>query len=158
MTRKFSVRRVSLIGGVTWAIRSSIISTRFGTVPRPSGAPQLYFALPGNPGASSLMFDQFVRPAIRAMTGARPIRRPRVMARMLEPWRKPVGIAGLVRGQLCERDGALVFRAALWQGSMSVRSLSGLGAVAIAPPEIAVLEAGALVAVESWGPVVAMSE
>jgi len=122
----------------------------FGVLPRNSRPPILFFALPGNPGASALTFDLLVRPAIRAMMGAREARRPRVQARLEKAMRKPAGLAALVRGTLVARDAVLWFRAAPLQGSMSIASLSGLAAVAIVAADATALEAGAMVDVEPW--------
>lgn len=125
----------------------------FGIVP--GRTPTLFFALPGNPGASALTFDALVRPAIRSMTRAEPLRRSRVLARLESPLTKPVGLTFLARGRLVASDGRLMFRPFAQQGSMSIGSLSGLGAVAVIPPEVSRADAGAMVEVEPWGPVTA---
>jgi molybdopterin biosynthesis enzyme len=46
----------------------------FGVIERAGRAPCLYFALPGNPGASALTFDLLVRPAMRRMMQASQVR------------------------------------------------------------------------------------
>lgn len=123
----------------------------FGVIP--GRAPTLFFALPGNPAASALAFDLFVRPAIRTMVRAKTIRRPRVKAFLGASVTKPKDLTQLVRGTLHSDAGRLVFQPAALQGSMSIPSLRGLGAVGILPEEITQVEAGELIDVEPWAPV-----
>jgi molybdopterin molybdotransferase len=123
----------------------------FGVIERP--LPALFFALPGNPGASALTFDLLVRVAARAMMGVPRPRRQRVEAKLEAPMKKPEGLTFLARGTLVSSGGELFFRAASLQGSMSIPSLKGLGAVAIVPASVSRLEAGSLVAVEPWASV-----
>ena len=122
----------------------------FGTIERGSTPPALFFALPGNPGASALTFDLLVRPALRAMQGALEPRRPRLIARLAHPLKVPAHLTFLARGRLKASDAGLVFESATLQGSMSIASLRGLGAVAIVPPGASHLDAGAEVSVEAW--------
>jgi molybdopterin molybdotransferase len=117
----------------------------FGTV-----GDSLLFALPGNPGASALTFDLLVRTAIRSILGAAPVRRSRVRARLTTAVTKPRGLEQLARGRCAVTESELSFEPAPLQGSMSIRSLAGLGAVAFLPAEATRVEAGALVDVELW--------
>jgi molybdopterin molybdotransferase len=130
----------------------------FGVIERAGRTPCLFFALPGNPGASALTFDLLVRPAMLRMVGASKMRRPRVRATLASVVKKPAELTQLVRGRLVARDGSLVFVPHAAQGSMSVTSLARLGAVALVPPGVSVLEAGAAAWVEPWGPVEADEE
>jgi molybdopterin molybdotransferase len=123
----------------------------FGVVDRGALPPALYFALPGNPAASALTFDLFVRPAIRQMLGALAVRRPRLCAVLDAPLRKPAHLTFLARGRLVSREAHLCFVPASLQGSMSIPSLSGLGGVAFVPEGVTRAEPGDLVEVERWG-------
>ncbi len=128
----------------------------FGVIDRPDVRRQLFFGLPGNPGAAALTFDVFVRPALFALQGASQPRRPRVLALLGETVDKPEHLTFLVRGRLVAKEAMLVFRpaaSALAGGSMSTRSLPNLGAVAVLPPGTGRVEAGRKVEVEPWGPV-----
>ncbi|MGH3873941.1 MAG: molybdopterin molybdotransferase MoeA [Pseudonocardiaceae bacterium] len=58
--------------------------------------------LPGNPVSSSVSFEMFVRPALRAAMGL-PAQRPRVIARLAETLDSPAGLRQFRRGAL---DGA----------------------------------------------------
>ncbi len=125
----------------------------FGVIERAGRTPCLFFALPGNPGASALTFDLLVRPAILRMLGVARVRRGRVRAALAGGLRKPPEVEQVVRGRLVAREGRLVFVPHAAQGSMSVTSLARLGAVAFVPVGVASLEAGEAVWVEPWGPV-----
>jgi molybdopterin molybdotransferase len=124
----------------------------FGAIERRSTRSTLFFALPGNPAASALTFDLLIRPVLRAMTGARPARRQRVKAKLESELKKPEGLTCFVRGTLVADGGTLLFRPAALQGSMSIASLHGLGGVAVVPPEVSWVAAGAMVDVEPWQP------
>jgi molybdopterin molybdotransferase len=79
----------------------------FGKVAMQPGAPQgagryrgvAVTALPGNPVSSSVAFEMFVRPALRAAMGL-PSRRPRVTARLTETVESPDGLRQFRRGRL----------------------------------------------------------
>lgn len=124
----------------------------FGTIPRKNAPDALFFALPGNPGASALTFDLLVRSAIRKMLGATRIRRNRVRATLASALTKPKGLEQLARGSCVVRDQSLIFEPASLQGSMSIRSLAGLGAVAFLPADATKVDAGAVIDVEMWSP------
>lgn len=130
----------------------------FGLVERAPSPPALFFALPGNPAASALTFDLFVRPALLAMQQATRTRRVRLTATLASDLSTPPKLTYLVRGRLTQRAGRLNFEPAHHQGSMSITSLSGLGAVAIVPPGQTHLKAGSQVEVEQWQPIGAQEQ
>ena len=74
---------------------------------RGDGAGPLVFGLPGNPVSAMMTFEQFVRPALRKLVGARRLFRPRLRATLGEPLRKKPGRLHFVRVTL-ERDGERV--------------------------------------------------
>lgn len=125
----------------------------FGLVDRAPLPPALFFALPGNPAASALTFDLFVRPALLAMQQATQPRRPRLQATLAVDLPTPPRLTYLVRGRLTQGSGGLSFEPAQQQGSMSITSLSNLGAVAIVPPGSPLWKAGRVVEVEVWQPI-----
>jgi molybdopterin molybdotransferase len=73
----------------------------FGRFPN---AGPLVFGLPGNPVSAMVSFEQFVRPALRKMTGHRAWFRPCLRAELTHPLQKQPGRLHFVRVRL-ERDG-----------------------------------------------------
>jgi molybdopterin molybdotransferase len=79
----------------------------FGKVAMQPGAPQgagryrgvPVAALPGNPVSSSVAFEMFVRPALRAAMGL-PAERPRLTVRLTEALDSPAGLRQFRRGKL----------------------------------------------------------
>ena len=68
----------------------------------------LVFGLPGNPVSAMMTFEQFVRPALRKMTGSKSWFRPLIRARLRGALRKKSGRLHFVRVRL-ERSGDEVF-------------------------------------------------
>ncbi len=79
----------------------------FGRVGDDGGRGPLVFGLPGNPVSAMMTFEQFVRPALLRMQGARRLHRPLVRARVDETLEKKPGRMHFVRVTL-ERDGDAV--------------------------------------------------
>jgi molybdopterin molybdotransferase len=105
---------------------------RFWTVALRPGSPATFgmvgsvpvFSLPGNPVASMVTFELFVRPALRQMTGHRELFRPRRDAVLQNEVDKRRGVRTLLRGVL-RHDGALPTVTTTGpQGSGILRSMS----------------------------------
>jgi molybdopterin molybdotransferase len=102
----------------------------------------LVFGLPGNPVSAMMTFEQFVRPALLKMIGARRWHRPLVRARLGEPMRKKPGRLHFVRVTL-ERDGdAIVARSTGNQSSGVLTSMTQAQGILIFAAEAAELRAG----------------
>jgi molybdopterin molybdotransferase len=109
------------------------------------------FGLPGNPVSSYVVFDQFVRPAIRKMAGFRKWTRDPIRARLVEPVRKARGLAEFVRAVLStDAGGAWTARAAGPQGSGIQMSLVRANGLLLLPPEPEAYAAGESVWAERW--------
>lgn len=86
----------------------------FGKVAMQPGGPQgagryrgvPVATLPGNPVSSSVSFEMFVRPALRAAMGL-PAQRPRVTARLTEALDSPAGLRQFRRGALDSAAGTV---------------------------------------------------
>lgn len=99
----------------------------------PSGAP--VFGLPGNPVSSMVVFELFVRPAIRAALGAREVQRPRAPVVLTTDYRKQPGRAHYVRAALRRDGGELHATPNARQGSGMLRSMLGVDALIELPIE-----------------------
>ena len=102
----------------------------FGTV---GGTP--VFGLPGNPVSALVSFELFARPALRQMTGHRPLFRPEVPAVADEPLlRRPDGKLHLVRVvATADDEGRVHVRSSGGQGSHLLRSMALANALALLP-------------------------
>ncbi|MGH3913182.1 MAG: molybdopterin molybdotransferase MoeA, partial [Pseudonocardiaceae bacterium] len=105
-------------------------------------------ALPGNPVSSSVSFEVFVRPALRAAMGL-PARRPRLTARLAEGLESPAGKRQFRRGALDAGSG----RVSLVGGPAShlLGALAKADCLIDIPESVTVLEAGAEVVVLRTG-------
>lgn len=124
--------------------------TWFGLAPRRPGlgpARGLVFGLPGNPVSAIVTFLLFVRPAIRAMLGARDVAR-RATAVLDEAYAKTPGRAHLVRCTLELRDDGWHARTTGDQASHVLTSMLGADALAIIPTESGDVAAGERVEIE----------
>jgi len=105
---------------------------------------RLVFGIPGNPVAAMLMFEEYVRPALRRMMGFSLLHRPERVGVLDRPWRKhsPDGRAHFLR-VVARRDGALL-RVALTgaQGSGVLSSMMLANALAVIPAETLAVPAG----------------
>ena len=108
----------------------------------------LVFGLPGNPVSAMMTFEQFVRPALLRMLGARRLHRPLVRARVAETLRKKPGRMHLLRVTL-ERDGeTVVARSTGNQSSGVLKSMIRAQGILIFPAEASELAAGVSAAVQ----------
>jgi molybdopterin molybdotransferase len=119
----------------------------FGSVGEDGRGP-LVFGLPGNPVSAMMTFEQFVRPALLRMQGARRLHRPLVRARLAETLRKKPGRMNLVRVTL-ERDGdTVIARSTGNQSSGVLKSMIRAHGILIFPAEASELTAGAIATVQ----------
>jgi molybdopterin molybdotransferase len=130
-------------GQVFWGValrpgKPTWFGTRNGT---------LIFGLPGNPVSAMVTFQLFVRPAIRAMLGAREVV-DRATAILDEDYPKQPGRAHLVRCRLKLRDDGWHARPTGAQGSHVLTSMLGADALAVIPTAAETVRAGERVAIE----------
>ena len=109
-----------------------------------------FIGLPGNPVSVHVGFEQFVRPALLKMLGARELLRPVSRAVLTERITKPAGRLHLVRVRLRLEDGRLLATPTGRQGSHIQTSLLGCDGLARFDIDLTVLETGDEVEVEVW--------
>ncbi|MGQ0721461.1 MAG: molybdopterin molybdotransferase MoeA [Candidatus Eiseniibacteriota bacterium] len=93
----------------------------------------LVFGLPGNPVSSMVAFENFVRPALRALEGDRRPGRPRVRARLDGDLRGPEDRRHFARVRLRWSDGGFRIREVGPHGSGNLRSMVEANALAVLP-------------------------
>jgi molybdopterin molybdotransferase len=98
----------------------------------------LVFGLPGNPASSYVLFEEFVRPALRKLMGRKILEETMVKATLDEPITETLNRLHFMRGQLSEKNGKFRVRPLAFQGSHSISSL---------------VESNALIRVEADSPV-----
>ena len=113
-------RAVEELGGIDfWKVAMKpgkpCVLGRVGNVP--------FLGLPGNPVSVHVSFEQFVRPAIRKMKGARGYLRPTINARLTETLEHGPGRFELVRVRLSKEDGEWLASPTGAQGSHIQSSL-----------------------------------
>jgi molybdopterin molybdotransferase len=110
---------------------------RFVTVAMRPGKPQsfgrlgeaVFFGLPGNPVSTFVVFELFVRPALRLLAGCRRILRAPLCARLEQPFSKEAGLAHFPRATVRGEGGSLTARLTGPQGSHIVRSFAEANAL-----------------------------
>ena len=128
---------------------------RFHTVAMRPGSPVTFglvrhvpvFSLPGNPVASMVTFELFVRPALLKMTGHRELFRPRVKAVLQDGMEKRRGVRTFLRGVLSQDDTPPTVTTTGPQGSGILRSMSLANCLIDIPEEAERLAPGDPVAV-----------
>jgi len=107
------------------------------------------FALPGNPVSAAVTFIEFVRPAIRKMSGdPEPARKTMLEATLAAPIAKPDGKRHFVRGIVDRSDGRHSVRPAGAQESNVASVLAAANCLIILPEDGREWAAGAAVEVE----------
>ncbi len=107
-----------------------------------AGEGPLVFGLPGNPVSAMLTFEQFVRPALRKMTGHRVLFRPLVRATLAERLEKPPGRLHFVRVALERRGDEILARSTGTQSSGALRSMTLANGLLIFPAAATLLAPG----------------
>jgi molybdopterin molybdotransferase len=139
------------------ALASAGFETVFHGVNIRPGKPLLFgmrgpvpvFALPGNPVSSAVTFIEFVRPAIRKMSGdPEPARKTLIDASLATPIAKTDGKRHYVRGILDLADGRPSVRPAGAQESNVASVLAVANCLIVLPEEGREWEAGSVVEVE----------
>ncbi len=83
----------------------------------------IVFGLPGNPASTYVLFEEFVRPALRKMMGRRVLEESMVKATLEIPITKTYKRLHFMRGLLHEQNGEYRVRPLKFQGSHSIGSL-----------------------------------
>jgi molybdopterin molybdotransferase len=109
---------------------------------------KLIFGLPGNPVASLLCFEEYVRPALLKMMGRTKLRRPIVTAEMTHDLKKKPGRQHFIGVSLTAENGR--YRATVngRQGSGILKSIAEIDGIAMVPSDTAQLKAGETVEVQ----------
>jgi molybdopterin molybdotransferase len=112
------------------------------------------FTLPGNPVSAYVSFEVFVRPAIRAMMGVRPLRRPIVPACCLDGFSSPAGRRQYVRARYAaaEAESPGTVTPVGGHGSHLLGGLAAANALIVVPEEVTEVSAGEQVEVMPLGP------
>jgi len=96
----------------------------------------LVFGVPGNPVASMVSFEMYVRPAILALQGRPDVYRPWFRARSAEPVSRTKGRTEARRCRLThDRDGSSRFTTTGPQGSGILSSMAGADGLFFVPPQ-----------------------
>ena len=105
---------------------------------------KLVFGIPGNPVAAMLMFELYVRPALRRMMGFGLLHRPERLGVLDAPWRKrsPDGRLNILRVTARAEGRRLGVALTGPQGSGLLSSMMRANALALVPADILELPAG----------------
>jgi molybdopterin molybdotransferase len=104
--------------------------------------------LPGNPGATMVCFEQFIRPAILKMMGHVNLFRRIVRARLCEDITKKPGIRHFIRARISVDDDGCSVVTTGNHGSGILKSMVRANGLIILPEEITKVRAGETVAVQ----------
>jgi len=106
------------------------------------------FGLPGNPVSSMVCFEQFVAPALRAMSGHEKLFRRTIRARLAHDLKDRFGRVHFVRARL-QRDGdGYIARSTGTQGSGVLMSMAQAEGFIIVPADAETMSAGDEVSVQ----------
>jgi len=127
----------------------------FGTV---GGTP--LFGLPGNPVSALVAFEQFAAPALRTMTGAREVFRPRLTGILGEAVDTDPEKVVFLRVRVRWTEGGPVAVLAGGQGSNVLSAAADADAFAVVPVGVGAVAAGAPVLLEMhrWPPALSAGE
>lgn len=113
---------------------------------------KLVFGLPGNPVASMVCFEEYVRPAIRMMMGHQKLFRPEADAILREDIKKKPGRLHFVRVKLESEDGQQYYVSSTGpQGSGILKSMALADGLALVPVEVSLIRAGERIKVHLIG-------
>jgi len=107
-----------------------------------------YFGIPGNPVAAMVVFEEFVRPAIRKMMGHTELFNPVIQANLKEGFKQKPGRRHYVRVKVWWEDGHYVASTTGDQGSGILKSMVLADGLAIIPEDRSQLREGEEVAVK----------
>lgn len=100
------------------------------------------FSLPGNPVASMVTFELFVRPALLKMTGCPALFRPQMQATLQDEVRKRIGVRTFLRGVMQQHGDHATVTTTGPQGSGILRSMSLANCLIDIPEETEKLQPG----------------
>ena len=101
---------------------------------------KLVFGLPGNPVATMVCFEEYVRPALRKMMGHQRLFRPSVKGFVVEGARKKPGRLHFLRVAVEKRDNMYYASTTGPQGSGILKSMVTANGLALIPAEVTVLK------------------
>lgn len=104
-----------------------------------------FFGLPGNPVSTMVTFELFVRPAIDALSGARPRAPKFLQARLKSTVRTKTGLTRFLPGRLLGEGFATEVEFAKWHGSGDVVSAAASNCYIVVPPDREEMPAGQMV-------------
>jgi len=134
------------------ALAAAGVEERFWKVAIKPGKPVLFglrgaqpvLALPGNPISAMVTFALFAEPMLRALQGDRAPYPLRVPVRIDRAYRRKPGRTELVRARLVPGAEGLIAELSALQGSGSLPSMAGAGALVVVPAERGDLSEGEL--------------
>ncbi|MDI6792791.1 MAG: molybdopterin molybdotransferase MoeA [bacterium] len=100
------------------------------------------FGLPGYPVSVLVVFEQFVRPAMRKMAGRKWLKKPEIEAELCEEIKKKPDRRNYFRGIVDKKDGQYYARTTGPQGSGMLSSMVKANALLIIPEGVSYLKAG----------------
>lgn len=106
------------------------------------------FGLPGNPVSSMVVFEEFVRPAILKMCGAKELFRPVAAAILRQSFKKKKGLKYFVRVRIENKNNKFYTSLTGPQGSGILKSMVLADAIMVVPEEISELKKGGRVCVQ----------
>ncbi len=114
----------------------------FGGLPRPDGARQYFFGLPGNPVSTLVTFSLFARLLIAALAGEHSYAVPFVSATLAEEVHSKPGLTRFLPAVVHHDIAGPTVRTVLWQGSGDLAALARSNAFLVIPPQREVFLAG----------------
>jgi molybdopterin molybdotransferase len=106
-----------------------------------------FFGLPGNPVSTMVTFDLFVRPVLRALSGALPVRLPVARARLAKAFKTKTGLTRFLPGRLQGPAFDPEVEIVSWQGSGDLMAAAQSDCYVIVPPDRDAIAAGETVSV-----------
>ncbi|MCQ9207810.1 MAG: molybdopterin molybdotransferase MoeA [Omnitrophica bacterium] len=106
------------------------------------------FGLPGNPVSSTISFEEFVRPALLKMQGAKNLFRPRVWATLTEDLQKKKNLRYFIRAKVKIKNGKFYVSSTGAQGSGIINSLVLADGIIVAPEGLELLKQGQMISVQ----------
>jgi molybdenum cofactor synthesis domain-containing protein len=104
-----------------------------------------FFGLPGNPVSTSVTFNVFARPAIRAMLGASGSSLPMVRARLARPLKDSSSRRSYLPARLYVEHGRAMVESLKWGGSSDLVAFMRADALIVVPEETHHIDADQLV-------------